>query len=543
MSTRLLLYVSRAGASLARWGRGELRDIHALPADAEGWAQLSDTLRNAPGIPVYMAVDAVEEHYRSEVLPRAWGRDRREMTQRRLRQILHQTPYRAVLSQGPASDGQIGDRYLFMGLTAPALLQPWLEVLRLRRAPVAGIWLVPVLSQALLARYRLTRGRPSPLMARLSLLAGRQTGGAADTPDQGDRLLLVSEHSGGLRLSFFDRGELRFSRLAPGEGTSHADPLAGHVEQIERTRQSLLAQRLLQRGDTLRVCLVDPLNSLEGLRQRLLDAEGWQCVILSRQRLLAELKLRPELLTESSDALSLALLAHAPAAGNLLPEDERRAQAHRRLRRLVTVTAGIWLAATAGLGLALVLDAWRLTHSADTLQARTHMARAQAAQMLEREGGSARFEALWQTHAAWRWVMAHRADPAVTLARIAAIAGRHPNLRLLQIRWAGPEPPQPQRLWLEGDVLGFDGDYRLAHGQIEALVADLRRDGWQAEVTRWSLDLAPHLEVQGDLGRDRPGRGARFGLALVAQEGVPAADVQTRALGGGPPESAERRVQ
>lgn len=533
MNGRLLLYVSRAGASLARSERGELRDIRALPADAEGWGQLSDTLQNAPGIPVYVVVDSVEEHYRSEVLPRAWGRDRREMTRRRLRQILHQTPYRAVLPQGPASDGQVGDRYLFMGLTAPELLQPWVEVLRLRRAPLAGIWLVPVLSQDLLARFHLTPRRPPRIEADLTLLAGRQPQGGSAEPDSGERLLLVSEQTGGLRLTYFDHGGLRFSRLAPVEGSAHADPLAGYAEQIERTRQSLLSQRLLGRGDTLRVCLIDPLNTLEGLTQRLHGDQGWLCETLPRQRLLAELALPASLLTESSDALCLALLARPPAGGNLLPEDQRREHMHHRLRRLIVLTGKVWLMATLGLGLALALDAWRLTHTAEALQARTLLAREQAGQMLEREGGSAHFEVLWQTHEAWRWVMTHRADPAATLDRIGAIAGRHPNIRLSQMRWAGPETTQPQRLWLEGEVLGFDGDYRLAHGQIEALAADLRRHGWQTEVTRWPLDVTPHLEVQGDFGRDRGGQAARFGLALGADGEPPTTGMQTMATDSG----------
>lgn len=533
MNGRLLLYVSRAGASLARSERGELRGIRALPADAEGWGQLSDTLQNAPGIPVYVVVDSVEEHYRSEVLPRAWGRDRREMTRRRLRQILHQTPYRAVLPQGPASDGQVGDRYLFMGLTAPELLQPWVEVLRLRRAPLAGIWLVPVLSQDLLARFHLTPRRPPRIEADLTLLAGRQPQGGSAEPDSGERLLLVSEQTGGLRLTYFDHGGLRFSRLAPVEGSAHADPLAGYAEQIERTRQSLLSQRLLGRGDTLRVCLIDPLNTLEGLTQRLHGDQGWLCETLPRQRLLAELALPASLLTESSDALCLALLARPPAGGNLLPEDQRREHMHHRLRRLIVLTGKVWLMATLGLGLALALDAWRLTHTAEALQTRTLLAREQAGQMLEREGGSAHFEVLWQTHEAWRWVMTHRADPAATLDRIGAIAGRHPNIRLSQMRWAGPETTQPQRLWLEGEVLGFDGDYRLAHGQIEALAADLRRHGWQTEVTRWPLDVTPHLEVQGDFGRDRGGQAARFGLALGADGEPPTTGMQTMATDSG----------
>ncbi len=515
MSARLLLYVSRAGASLARWEGGRLREIRALPADAEGWGVLSDTLRRAPGMPVYVAVDTVEEYYRSEVLPRVWGRDRREMTERRLRQLLHQTPYWVVLPQDPARDGRIGRHYLFMGLTAPELLQPWVEVMRLRGARLAGIWLLPVLCQDLLVRFHLAPRRARRLEVVRDRLLGRQAPGGTAS-DDGERLLLVTEQTGGLRLTYFDHGELRFSRLAPLEGRTPDDPLAAYAAQIERTRQSLLAQRLLNRGEPLRVCLLDPLNTLAGLSQRLPGDAGWRCEILPRQRLLAGLGLPPALLTESSDALALTLLARPPAGGNLLPEDDRRTQRQHRLRRAIRPAATLWLIAALGLSLALLLDAWRLSRAADTLQARARQAQQEAGRMLDREGGGARFEARWQTHAAWRWVMAHRADPAATLARIAAIFAQLPAIRLSHLRWSGPDTAQPPRLTLEGEVMGFGGDYRLAHDRIEALAAALRRDGWQAEVTRWPLDVAPHLEIQGDLGRDAGDRPARFALALTA---------------------------
>lgn len=529
MSARLLLYVSRAGASVARWERGEMRDIRPLPADAEGWSQLSDLLRSSPSLPVHVVVDAVEEHYRSEVLPRARGRDRREMTQRRLRQILHQTPYRSVLAQGPATGGKVGDRYLFMGLTAPELLQPWVEVLRLRRAPLAGIWLVPVLSQNLLARFRLLPRRASRLSLEPATPPGRQAPAGRTEPGGGDRLLLVAEQTGGLRLTYFDQGELRFSRLAPVEVGAHAEPLAGYAEQIERTRQSLLSQRLLSRGERLRVCLIDPLNTLEGLRHLLHAEDGWRCEILTRQRLLAELRLPPAFLTESSDAINLALLARTPVGGNLAPDDLRRVYVHHRLRRIIKVTGAFWLMVTLGLGLALVLDTWRLTGTADDLRASARQAHEQALQRMQGVGGPDRFEALWQAHTAWRRVTARQADPAATLARIHAIVGGHAELRLTRLRWAGPDDAQPQRLWLEGEIPAFRGDYRQAHARIEALAADLQRQGWATRVTRWPLDLTPDLEVQGDLGRGQATQAARFGLTLTADRMPATADMRSMA--------------
>ncbi len=486
MSRRLLLYVSSTGASLARWQDNAMREVHALPADVEGWEQLNSLILAQPGTPVYVVVDSVEELYRSEVLPRAWGRDRRDMTGRRLRQALHQTPYRAVLRQGPAGGDQVGDRYLFMGLTAPEILRPWLDVLKLRNTPLAGIWLAPILSQALLTRFG---------------LSARQ-------------LLLVSEQTGGLRLSFFERGQLRFSRLAPVDSTQYDDPLDGYAEEIERTRQFLLSQRLLNRGDPLRTYLIDPLNTLEALRGILPGSAGYQCETVPRSRILNALRLPPGLLSESNDALFLALLTQPPASANLLPDELRRSYLHHRMRRWVYTGSAVWLGGTLALSLVLLADAWRQDGAADDARAQAGQARDRIRQTLAQADPSGRFEQTLATLQAWQHVRAASADPSAPLSRIRQVAQNHPGLRLTLIGWQAPPAGGTETVRVEGEIQSFKGDYQAAHQAIDAFLRGLRQSGWQAEVLGWPLDPAPDREMQGEFSRDQDRLLATFQLQL-----------------------------
>ncbi len=510
MNARILLCISRAGACLAHWQRGGLHDWQTLPADAEGWAQLDAALRARPGLPVHVAVDSVEEYYRSEALPRARFRDRREMTRRRLQQLLPQTPYRAVLPQGPAGEGLVGDRYLFMGLTAPALLQPWLEVLRLHGAPLAGVWLAPVFGESLLAELGLL-----PRGSRHLSLPGQ-------SPREGsDRLLLVLEQGGGLRLSYFRRGRLQFSRLVPLEPAAQDDPEAVYAEQIERTRQALLGQRLLGRGETLSVRVVDAFDALEGVCQRLPEAAG--CAVIPRGRLLGLPGLSPELLNGCADALNLALLARAPAAANLLPDEMRRPYLHARMARSLRHAAGLWLAASLGLSLALGADAWRLGHAADRLEDEVQKARRQAQALLTGVGGAEAFEALWQVHLAWQAVQARLAHPARDLGQVAAAAGPQTGIRLSRLRWEGPGPDRPRKLNVEGEIAVHGGDYRSVHARLQALASELGRQGWQVDITRWPLDPDPNRTLQGEFTPEVP-LTADFALELAAatRRGPPA---------------------
>jgi hypothetical protein len=155
------------------------------------------------------------------------------------------------------------ERYLMMGLTNAEIVRPWLDIMHMRGSHLVGIWLLPALTIPLARHFKLTDSR----------------------------VLLVSEQTGGLRLTYLEQGELRFSRLAPVDSSQYDNPLEGYAEEIERTRQALVGQRLLARSEPLRTLLLDPLNSLAQLHALLPEAAGFQCKSILRGQLLDTLKL------------------------------------------------------------------------------------------------------------------------------------------------------------------------------------------------------------------------------------------------------------
>lgn len=483
--TRILAYLSAAGVSIGVWQGGRLRHVRRLTPDEEGLRQFEALLAQRPRTPVSLVVDTVEEQFRHEILPRAHGRDRREMTQRRLRQLLGQSPYRAVMWQGPAEEAPRADHYLFMGLTGQELLRPWLACLSRLQSPLAGIWLAPVLSERLLPRL---------------------------APGVG-RLLLVSEQTGGLRLSYFEGGALRFSRLAPVDNALFDDPLEGYGDEIERTRQYLLSQRLLDREDRLRVYLIDPLGSLGQLHSLLPESAGFHCETVSRHRLVTELGLPPQLLAESTDALYLSLLTRAPDQANLQPADLRRSYlAHLAQRWLYT--AGLaWLGLSLLLGAGLTWNTWRHDEAASEY---AHQAEAARQQEWRRVGSEKEARALrlrLQQLAAWRHVLAHRRDPASEIQRLLDSAPAT-TLRFRQVRWESGGASGSMEARLSGEVMAFDGDYQAAHVRVDELAARLAEEGWRVRVERYPLDPAPDRTLAGDFGRGTGRVPAEFHLIL-----------------------------
>jgi hypothetical protein len=490
LSRRVLLYLSAAGASCAVQRNTQLSEVQYLPSDEEGWEAFNALLMAHPETPVAIAVDSVDELYRGEIMPRAWGRDRAEMTSRRLRQLVHQSPFRAALRQGRERNGPLrGDRYLIMGLTNPEQIRPWLDIMYQRGTPLAGIWLLPALSASLVRRFHL----------------------------KDLRLLMVSEQTGGLRLTYLESGELRFSRLAPVDGSQHENPLEGYAEEIERTRQALVGQRLITREEKIKVVLIDSLNTLNDLHAFLPESAGFQCISINRGRLLEALKLPHALLAESTDALYLSLLSHAPASANLMTAEQRASSRTFWLRRGLVFGAAAWLTLSVASTLLLLGDAWRLGRQSDALQAQARADRMQETAWLAPAGGASQVGQRLAAVEAWNAVRLRDRQPGALLDAAQAAADSIGGIQLIRLNWINTDAAEATSLTIEGDLPAFAGDYRAAHASIAALARLLgeRLPKHRVEVAAWPLNAQSGEELEGELGSGQTA--ARFQLRVRAK--------------------------
>lgn len=478
LNPRLLLYLSAVGASCALYHRGNLGEVHSLNMGEEGWEKFNGLLLKHPGLPVAIAVDTVDELYRQDQLPRVHGPDRREMTERRLRQLIHHSPYRAALRQGALKEEPHRDRYLMMGLSNPEIIRPWLDIVHVRGAHLAGIWLLPALAIPLARQFRLDKSR----------------------------LLLVSEQTGGLRLTYLEDGELRFSRLAPVDGSQYDNPLESYAEEIERTRQALVGQRLLARAEPLRTVLLDPLNTLSELHAFLPASSGFHCESIQRAQLLDTLDLPPSLLAESADALYLRLLIGAPASANLMTREQREETAiywwSRGLRFVATAWVGLSLLTCIG----LLLDAWRLDRQAADLREATRGHKEKEAGLLASAGGvGVVHQRLGAIHA-WRAVEALDKSPVAPIQAVFEASSSTGQTHLNRLEWTANPTGTGSVLTVEGEIAPFDGDFIAAHRRVELLRTRIQNGlppGILATISHWPLDGAPDHGLEGEFGHSR----------------------------------------
>jgi hypothetical protein len=315
----------------------------------------------------------------------------------------------------------------------------------------------------------------------------------------------VSEQTGGLRLTYLEGGELRFSRLAPVDGSQHENPLEGYAEEIERTRQALVGQRLITREEKIKVVLLDPLNTLNELHGFLPEQAGFQCISINRSRLLEALKLPHALLAESADALYLSLLSRAPASANLMTAEQRTGSRIFWLRRGLRFIAVTWLSLSLAATVLLLADTLRLNRQSDALQARIRADRAQETALLAAVGGTDRIGQRLAAVEAWNSVRLRDRYPTVLFD--AALSARNgiDGIQLNRLRWLNSGNAEDSTLVMDGDIPTFDGDYRGAHAAIATYAKRLgeKLPGCRVEVTTWPLDAQSGQELEGAIGGGR----------------------------------------
>ena len=501
LRTRLLVYVCAWGVTLACRRGGKLRLIGQFNADADGQRGFAAVISEFSGAPVSVMVDGVDEDYRLETLPHVSGSARREMLDRRLRQVSRNALFSAAWAQGRATGERRDDRYLFIILSKHDSVSPWLDLLHDQGVVLAELTVLPAISHALLRRLKLAA----------------------------PHLLLVSEQSVGLRLSYFQHGELRFSRLTVPEGVAdgHAPDIA---DEIAKTDLYLNSQRLMSRDTPLSVYLLDPDTLYADLcRQVSSEHRHLQCQPLPASTLARALNVSEDVLRSSPDATHLALLGKQHTAVNLAPAAYTQAYDQLRLRHtLYGIAAGVVLAA--GIASAVLFaqesnfELERLTtQSRIQQQARLYRAVQQALpttptspQNLQRAVDSAR--ALYAAP-----------TPMSDFNVVSRALEMQPEIAVLRLHWldhdaadtlaaspAAPAGAAARALYFDGEVTPFDGDYQAAIARINAFVARLRSDPAVAAASIVSLPINTDPSTTLDeASNDGKPLSARFKLKLL----------------------------
>lgn len=518
MASKLLISVSATQVCAARWQGSRFATCSVFDNSEEGLSAFREYLAQIRNLPVHMMVDAVEEDYRFELLPHTYGSERNEMVNRKLKQFYRNTPYYSARRQSREAGKRRDDRYLFCALTNPELIAAWVEAIIERGMPIAGIYLLPTVSQGLVEKLEI---------------------------DQ-TNLLVVSIHSSGTRLTFFRDQKLRVSRLARID-LAGQQAIEGYAEEISNTRLYLHAVRVMTLDEQLSVLIIDREDSLTKLAQAIAqDSQNIECRRLGRQEIISSLGISAPALDSSSAALYLHLLGLRAPDSNLAPADiTQRYRQHQAQRRVYAVTGVTAFAAAAWCAMSL--------YQIFDTQSETETARRQTAQLqAQYQEATRQFPAAPTTAENLKRAVdisqkigATTRSPELMMRLVSQALDRHPAIVLKTLGWKydrtdidaepggrttkpTPEASAPpiavgrkQSGLVEGDVRPFRGDYRAAIDAINRFADTLSQQPEVAEVrvVKMPLNINPSLTLSGNTTEslEQTGR-AEFKLLLVLKQ-------------------------
>jgi len=226
------IFLSADKLEIYHWANGKLGSSYLFDVSADGQKYFDRYLKETGRIATWFLIDLVEEEYRQDTIPHVFGGDRKAVIDRKKIRLFRETPYFYADLQGREVDGRKDDRVLFMGLTNPDLISPWVKLLYENKIPLAGIYSIPQLTKHLI-KY---------------------------LPDPADHTLVISLQSiSGLRQTFFHKQQLKISRLVdmPRYGTQPYAPVI--IEEVEIIRRYLNSMRLIDVDKPLHIYyLADP---------------------------------------------------------------------------------------------------------------------------------------------------------------------------------------------------------------------------------------------------------------------------------------------
>jgi hypothetical protein len=294
MFNRMILCVSKQQVTAAIWRFGGLAQHQVFEHNETGLKAFQLFLQQHRHVNIDCVVDVIEEDYHLEILPHTRWRNRRDLVARKLSQTYRTTIFRTALYlDRDGTQVRQDDLFLFLALNQTEILKPWLEIIETEQAPLAGVYLISMVSQSLVKALKIkTR-----------------------------HLLLVEKLATGFRQSYLFKGQLRMSRLAPFPGHINDDSLQAFFEsEIEKTKRYLLSQRLVNPTDAIQICMprlvinhqyeIDETAVKDDFNFKYLDIRG----------VLKKLNLAPVAVANTPELLHMALAARFKRLPSLAPK-------------------------------------------------------------------------------------------------------------------------------------------------------------------------------------------------------------------------------
>lgn len=531
MLSKIILCATNSKLTAGVWRFGKLQSYQLFQNDAQGQEDFGAFLQKNSNIKIYLIADAIEEDYRLETLPHTSGGARRELVERKLSQLYRGTVYRVAHFIMREKERRKDDRFLFVSLNNADFLQGWVRRIEELQAPLVGVYLLPMISQQLVRRLKIM----SP------------------------HILLTEQLTSGLRQTYMHNGRLRMSRLAPYPASMQNKLSYFYTAETEKTRLYLNSQRFISRETALNVVL--PILDENG-QQLCRDIErqlGLECTAVDLAQFARGLRIAPELLHTNPELFHMHWLAMGNVPDNLAPPSQVKNHWFNLIRQ--TILLASLAVVLGGLGITAVdlkstFDQSRLLEQAISA---TH----------EQErlyNGVAKNFPTTPIPSVELKLAVELAQKVTSLAQppdhmlqtISQALEVAPEIQINRLRWVltndveqkddeqtsasntSPQPPsakvtppafvaEPGAMYelgfINGEIKGFNGDYRTALEAVNHFAERLRADHSVAAVSllQSPVNVSSYSSLQGSTTDERTAQRAvaLFKLKVILKREIP----------------------
>lgn len=336
MASRHLLFLEASSLTAYRWQLSGPHEEARFPANEAGIEAFGEYLRQRTNSLYYILADVADEGFQIEDIPNVQGGDRQEIIKRKLAQYFYGSPLSLAISQGRLKEGRRDERLLLAGLTGYAAFEPWLRAMRQAESQLGGIFSLPQVIAGLMAK-----------------LAGDAS------------LLVMSIGRAGVRQTFLDKGQLRFSRLTPMTTDNSAEVATACATETTKIFQYLAGQRLIARDAPLQTLVLAHPAQFEAFRVACQDTRERHVELIDIVGLAKQYDLATPPSDSNGEALFLHFLARQQPRQQFAPAEDRHFFRLWQLRYAIQASA---VAILAGCLLFAGGQAYTLGHLTNTNQ-------------------------------------------------------------------------------------------------------------------------------------------------------------------------------
>ncbi len=511
---RRALFISADKMSVYHWDKGELGSSYLFETDAGGRDDFERYLKESENTAMTIVIDIIEEEFREDTIPHVFGSDRQSLIDRKQSRLFRDANYVYVQNQGREEEGRRDDRLMFIALTNNEIVKPWIEILEKYKVPLKGILSVPTLLQSYIKTL----------------------------PDISDHALLVTMQSiSGLRQTFFQKKELKISRLSklPRYGTeSYVPRIDSEVEKIQRYLNSL---RLIPNDVSLDVYIFADKTTLDEMEKKKITSPMMRRHYYDVDKLVASGQVGASQGIPFSDRLLMHHLLKSQVKNCYAAPEEMRYLKMRNMRYAMNIaSAALLLFAFIYSGLNFMGG---LTYKQESESSKNKAAFYQARYDLARERlpqtpvEPAQIKVAVDAAAA---LEEYKSTPYEMLSFIGKGLEEFPDIKLDDLNWSFSMDPNKgtvsslDSVNLSADLINvdnevkyyqisnfdahiesFDGDYRAAIAMVNKFAETLRGfdSTYSISIESFPLDISSAATLQGKAGSS--GKTALFSLRAV----------------------------